>query len=69
MQFLVYNNYDNHISERFIYYYIQYNIILILLSSHYFHLLQSFNINIFNSLKSILLNKFDYIFRTGISIL
>ena len=62
MQFLIYDDYDNHISERFIHHYIQYNIVLILLSSYCFYLFQLFNINIFDLLKSILLNKFDYIF-------
>ena len=69
MRFLIYDNYDNHILERFIHYYIQHDIILILLSSYYFHLFQSLNVNIFDSLKSILSNELDYIFRTGISTL
>jgi len=55
-------NFYNHISEKFIYHYIQHDIILILLSSYFFHLFQSFNINIFDSLKLALLNEFDYIF-------
>ena len=69
MRLLIYNNHDNYISERFIHYYIQHDIILILLSSYYSHLFQSLDINIFDSLKSALLNEFDYIFQTGISIL
>ena len=69
MQFLICDNYDNHISKKFIHYYIQHDIILILLSSYYSHLFQSLDINIFDSLKSALLNEFDYIFQTGISIL
>ena len=69
MQFLIYDDYNNYISGKFIYYYIQYNIILILLLSYYSFLFQSFDINIFNSLKSILLNEFDYIFWIEISIL
>ena len=69
MQFLIYNNYDNYISEKFIHHYIQYDIVLILLSMHYSHLLQSFDVNIFDSLKLTLSNELDYIFQTGISIL
>ena len=38
------------------------NYMLLDLLLYCFYLLQSFDINIFNSLKSILLNEFDYIF-------
>ena len=69
MQLLIYDDHDNHISERFIHHCIQHDIVLILLPSHYSHLLQSLNVSIFDSLKSILSNELDHIFRTGISIL
>ena len=46
-RFLIYDNHDNYISTDFIQHYIVNNIILLLLSSHFSYLLQSFNINIF----------------------
>ena len=38
MWLLICDDHDNHISEKFIHHYIQHDIILILLSSYYFHL-------------------------------
>ena len=69
MRLLICDGHDSHISGKFIRHCIQHDIVLILLPSYCFHLLQSLNVNIFDSLKSILSNELDYIFRTGISTL
>ena len=48
---LIYDDHDNHISADFIQHCIANDIILLLLSSHFSHLLQSLDVNIFSSLK------------------
>jgi hypothetical protein len=48
---LIYDGYDNHIITSWIIYYIKNNIILMILSSHSSHLIQSLDIDIFKSLK------------------
>ena len=69
MRFLICDDHDNYISERFIHHCIQHDIVLILLPPHCSHLLQSLDVNIFGPLKSALSNELDHIFRIGISTL
>ena len=48
---LIYDDHDNHISADFIQYCIANDIVLLLLPSHFSHLLQSLDISIFSLLK------------------
>ena len=64
---LIYDGHDSHISADFIRHCIANDIVLLLLSSHSSHLLQSLDVDVFSSLKQAMRCLLNRLYRTGIT--
>ena len=64
---LIYDDHDNHIISDFIEFYMNNNILLMILSLHFSHLTQSLNIEIFKALKKYMISKLKSLLYVEIS--
>ena len=63
---LICDGHDSHISAEFIAHYINNNILLMILFSHFSHLTQSLNVGVFSALKKQMGVEIEPLMRTGV---